>query len=223
MADATGIVWVEPTEITSLTDETWTTVSAPSVIPSNAKGIFGYWETQSANVGTPRLVGVRHTSDTSRSTLHDTSGGGYAHLFIVGLDGSNQFQYYQENDVEGDQKLFVHGYFTGDVYFKTAAVDLEPNLPESSSWQTDIDLTSDTSASATAVFSPPLYEHGAHNILVILPIVQKIPVVMVTLLLSRWVPGSYWTYRLNLTANKRVKYGCLATWKVALLILLIRM
>jgi hypothetical protein len=152
MADATGIVWVEPTEITSLTDETWTTVSAPSVIPSNAKGIFGYWETQSANVGTPRQVGVRHTSDTSRSTLHDTSGGGYAHLFIVGLDGSNQFQYWQENDVEGDQKLFVHGYFTGDVYFKTAAVDLEPNLPESSSWQTDIDLTSDTSASATAVF-----------------------------------------------------------------------
>lgn len=142
-----AINFITATEITGLSAGAWTNVAAPGAVPAGATGVFGYILNNNATYTTWRQCGVRHTSDTSRTTLGDEPGNGRATFFCVGLDGSDEFDYYVENAT--DNELWITGYFDDEASFKTAAVDY--SFSKAAGWQRDEDLTTDTAADATAV------------------------------------------------------------------------
>ena len=144
---AQALEFIAEAEIGGLTENAWTTVTAPGAVPAGASGVFGYFINGEA-FGAVRNVGVRHPTDGARTDQSDMRGGGAALFFIVGLDGTKQFDYFVEGVAVTPLRIIITGYFTTDATFKTAPATM--GFTKNATWQRDIDLTATTDATATA-------------------------------------------------------------------------
>ena len=130
--------FITKAEITGLSTGAWTTKDISAFLPGGTTGVTGIM-LHYVNIGSGRnAVGWRKngSSDNRTGTMTGYSQGNA----FVGVDGSNQFQYYIGHS---DVKIWFVGYFKSEAVFFTNATNKTPGV--TGSYQT-IDISADTGA-----------------------------------------------------------------------------
>lgn len=127
---------ITPTDLGASTTSAWTDMDVSSYVTGNPAAVILHVNNSSASA---RTIGLRKNGSTDNRTVTYKSNG--HHYAVVGLDGSNIFEYW----ISGTEvDLYIVGSLSSDDYVAfTNAVDKTPS--GTSGWQ-DCDISSDTGA-----------------------------------------------------------------------------
>ena len=134
-----------PSDVTPGVTAAWTPVDVSSLVDAGADGVILLID----NIGNgPRNYGIRETGSSFSATGRDL--GPYENtMYLVGIDGSDQFDAYIENS---DVRLYLVGQTKGSVVYYTN--DIAVTDPTLGSWQqldADTDVTPAVSSDAVGL------------------------------------------------------------------------